>query len=131
MNIRTIKDVHPEDIYVMPHQYKAIRHAKSGKPFEIKDNQIAQQLVVLDLVKKEEVRKREILDNGEKTFYDEETGKYLLTPDGEIYLDYKKQKFKDNFGKEFRAWTTLIIALAALGLSILSLYIQYLDYIAV
>ena len=85
MNIRTIKDVHPEDIYVMPHQYKAIRHAKSGKSFEIKDNQIAQQLIVLDLVKKEEVR----------------------------------------------AWAILIIALAALGLSILSLYIQYLDYIAV
>lgn len=130
MNIRTIKDVHPEDIYVMPRQYKAIKHAKSGKPFEIKDNQIAQQLIVLDLVKKEEVRKREILGNGEKTFFDEETGKYLLTPDGEIYLDYKKQKSKDNFGKEFRAWATLIIALAALGLSILSLYIQYLDYIA-
>lgn len=54
MNIRTIKDVHPEDIYVMPRQYKVIKHAKQGKPFEIKDEQIAQQLILLDLVKKEE-----------------------------------------------------------------------------
>lgn len=126
MNIRTIKDVHPEDIYVMPRQYKVIKHAKQGKPFEIKDEQIAQQLILLDLVKKEEVRRREILDNGEKTFYDEETGKYLLTPDGEIYLDYKKHQNINNFGKEFRAWATLAIAVLAFGLSVYSLYLQYL-----
>lgn len=128
--IKTIADVHPENIYTTSMQYKYIKHAKHNKPFVIKDFEIAQQLMILGLVKKEVTRVRITLENGKKNSYDEETGKYLLTPDGEIYLDYKKQKSKDDFGKEFRAWATLIIALVALGLSILSLYIQYLDYIA-
>lgn len=127
--IKTIADVHPENIYTTSVQYKYIKRAKHNKPFVIKDFEIAQQLMILGLVKKEVTRVRITLENGKKNSYDEETGRYLLTPDGEIYLDYKKQKSKDDFGKEFRAWATLIIALVALGLSILSLYIQYLDYI--
>lgn len=130
MKIKTIADVHPEKIYVTAEQYKYIKHAKHNKPFIIKNFEVAQQLMILGLVKKEEVRKRVILDNGKKDFYDEETGKYLLAPDGVIYLDYRRQQSKDNFGKEFRAWATLIIAVLAFILSIFSLYLQYLDYIA-
>ena len=114
--IKTIADVHPENIYTTSVQYKYIKRAKHNKPFVIKDFEIAQQLMILGLVKKEVTRVRITLENGKKNSYDEETGKYLLTPDGEIYLDYKKQKSKDDFGKEFRAWATLIIALVALGL---------------
>ena len=43
MNIRTIKDAHPENIYVMPRRYKAIKHAKPWKSFEVDDYEIEEK----------------------------------------------------------------------------------------
>lgn len=127
--IKTIADVHPEKLYVMPVQYKYIKYAKANKAFVIKNEEIAQQLIVLNLIKKETKRNRFYTDTVEKDFRDIESGKYLLTPDGAIYLDYKKHSNKANRHNEFRAWITLIVAVLALCLSVLSIYIQYLDYV--
>lgn len=54
----------------------------------------------------------------------EETGKYILTTEGEYYLDYRKSKDKTHHMNEIRAWITLVIAIAGLGLSIYSIYLS-------
>ena len=51
MYIKTLKDIHPEQIYTTSSQYKAIKRAKPNVPFKIKDKTIAQQLIVAELVK--------------------------------------------------------------------------------
>lgn len=125
--IRTLSDIHPDQIYVTSKQYKVIKGKKSNKPFKIKNVEIAQQLIILSLVKKEEKRKhREYKTNDEEwepLF--EETGKYLLTPEGEYYIDYRMKQQKSHFWNEFRAWITLIIAIAGFALSVYSIYLSH------
>ena len=124
--IKTISDIHPEEYYVTAKQYKAIKNKKSKVPFEIKDESVAQQLLMISLVKKEERRIHREHNEEDDDWYPviEETGKYILTTEGEYYLDYRKSKDKTHHMNEIRAWITLVIAIAGLGLSIYSIYLS-------
>ena len=101
MYIKTLKNIHPEQIYTTSSQYKAIKRAKPNVPFKIKDKTIAKQLIVAELVKKY-VLTRHIKANPENPEEVDwlsgreeiETGKYILTIDGEYYLEYKKNNKK-------------------------------------
>lgn len=129
--IKTISDIHPEEYYVTTKQYKAIKNRKSKVPFEIKDESVAKQLLMISLIKKEEKRihkdHNEGYDDWSPTI--EETGKYILTTEGEYYLDYRKSKDKTYRLNEIRAWITLVIAIAGLGLSIYSIYLSQITNI--
>ena len=124
--IKTISDIHPEEYYVTSKQYKAIKNKKINVPFEIKDESIAQQLLMISFVKKEErrIHREHNEDDDDWSPIIEETGKYILTTEGEYYLDYRKSKDKTHRMNEIRAWITLAIAIAGLGLSIYSIYLN-------
>ena len=127
--IRTLKEIHPEKIYVTSEQYKAIKSQKHKKPFHIEDEDIANALLISSLIKKEEVMVNEnaIDEDGDLPLpIYKSTGRYLLTPDGEYYIDYRKNKNRNNFKNEFRAWVTLVIAIAGLALSVYSIYLTKL-----
>lgn len=109
--MKTIADIHPENMHLTSAQYKAIKKAKPDIPFEIKDEKIAGQLIILDLIKREEIR---IHKDRKDDDYDiepitEETGKYLLKIEGVYYLDYIKSKNKGKFYNELKAWLTLVL----------------------
>lgn len=124
--IKTISDIHPEEYYVTSEQYKTIKNKKINVPFEIKDESIAQQLLMISFVKKEErrIHREHNEDDDDWSPIIEETGKYILTTEGEYYLDYRKSKDKTHRMNEIRAWITLAIAIAGLGLSIYSIYLN-------
>ena len=124
--IKTISDIHPEEYYVTSKQYKAIKNKKINVSFEIKDESIAQQLLMISFVKKEErrIHREHNEDDDDWSPIIEETGKYILTTEGEYYLDYRKSKDKTHHMNEIRAWITLAIAIAGLGLSIYSIYLN-------
>lgn len=124
--IKTIVDIHPEEYYVTSKQYKAIKNKKINVSFEIKDESIAQQLLMISFVKKEErrIHREHNEDDDDWSPIIEETGKYILTTEGEYYLDYRKSKDKTHRMNEIRAWITLAIAIAGLGLSIYSIYLN-------
>mgnify|MGYP001120821710 FL=1 len=124
--IKTISDIHPEEYYVTSKQYKAIKNKKINVSFEIKDESIAQQLLMISFVKKEErrIHREHNEDDDDWSPIIEETGKYILTTEGEYYLDYRKSKDKTHRMNEIRAWITLAIAIAGLGLSIYSIYLN-------
>lgn len=128
--IKTIADIHPEEMHLTSAQYKAIKNAKPDKPFEIKDEKIAGQLIMLDLIKREEIRihKDHKDDDYDITPITEETGKYLLRIEGEYYIDYVKSKNKGKLYNEIKAWLTLIFVILTF---ILSLYSLYLDKFSV
>ncbi len=124
--IKTIADIHPEQLYVTSKQYKAIKNKKYNRPFKIKNEAIAQQLILISLIKKEEIRIHREHEDDEDGWCPiiEQTGKYLLTPEGEYYLDYRKNKDKTHLLNEIRAWVTLVIAMAGLVLSVYSIYLN-------
>lgn len=123
--IKTIADIHPEEYYVTSEQYKAIKNKKRNVPFEIKDESIAQQLLMISLIKKEErrIHKEHNEDDDDWSPIIEKTGKYILTTEGEYYLDYRKSSDKTHRMNEIRAWITLAIAIAGFGLSVYSIYL--------
>lgn len=126
--VKTIADIHPEKLYVTSEQYKTFKNKRPRLPFEIKNESIAQQLIIIGLIKKEEKKihiehKNDSEDWG--TIF-EETGKYILTPEGEYYLDYRKNKDKTHRLNEIRAWITLIIAIAGFCLSVYSIYLNHI-----
>lgn len=121
--IKTISDIHPEELYVTSEQYKAIKGKKPKTAFKIKNETIAQQLLLISLVKKEEKKIHREEDDDWNPII-EETGKYILTIAGEYYLDYCKNNNKDHRLNEIRAWITLVIAIAGLGLSAFSIYLS-------
>ncbi len=129
--IKTVSDIHPEEYYVTAKQYKAIKNKKSKVPFEIKDESVAQQLLMISFVKKEErrIHREHNEDDDDWSPIVEETGKYILTTEGEYYLDYRKSKDKTHCMNEIRAWITLVIAIAGLGLSIYSIYLSQITNI--
>lgn len=124
--IKTIADIHPEQIYVTSKQYNAIKYNKHNKPFKIKDESIAQQLILLSLIKKEEIRIHREHEDDEDGWNPiiEQTGKYLLTPEGEYYLDYRRNNDRNHLLNEIRAWVTLAIAILGLVLSVYSIYLN-------
>lgn len=129
--INAITDIQPEEFYVTSEQYKAIKNKKSNVPFEIKDKAVAQQLLMISLVKKEErrIHREHYEDDDDWSPIIEETGKYILSTEGEYYLDYRKSKDKTHRLNEIRAWITLAIAIAGLGLSIYSIYLSQITNI--
>ncbi len=51
---------------------------------------------------------------------------YKLTIKGEIKLENELRSIRDHNFNEFRAWITLLIAIAAFILSVISLLLQYI-----
>lgn len=86
---------------------------------------------MISLVKKEELRihREHNDDDDDWTPIVQETGKYILTTEGEYYLDYCKNNDKTYRINEVRAWITLAIAMVSLGLSIYSIYLSQITNI--
>lgn len=127
--IETPDKIHPEDMYLTPEQYKAIKHAKMNKPFNIKNKDVANILQVIGVVKPEEIKTRRAIitdDNFEPAIY-EPTGKYLLQLRGDYYIKDRKAKETKERKDNFRKWVTLIISVIALFLSALSLVLDYMQ----
>ena len=129
--MKTIADIDPRNIFTTKQQFKFIKRAKSNIPFTINDDKIAQHLIILNLIKKEEIRiprsERDINDFDDYGLCPPTkiTGKYILTPEGEHHIDYKKSQSQKSFWTETRSWITLIIAVFALLLSVYSIYLDY------
>lgn len=79
-----------------------IKHKKGNKPFVITNTDIANQLIMLGLLKYQEIRIR-----GEKADKDnlfgnfEFTGKYIFTYEGSSYIQWKRKRIFLNFGLNF------------------------------
>ena len=91
----TILEYKPEETFLLPEYYEAIKDKKPGVPFAIEDKTLAINLVHLDMIKREEVRiSREDYD-GEPEEYllnnTKLTGNYLLSPKGIYKIAYEKQ----------------------------------------
>lgn len=127
--IETPDQIHPEDMYLPPEQYKVIKHAKMNKPFKIKNKEVANILQVIGFVKPQEVKvSRAIItdDEFEPARY-EPTGMYLLQLRGDYYIKHKKSQDAKERKENFHKWATLIIALLALFMSALSLILDYIQ----
>lgn len=126
--IKTPDEIHPEKIYLPPEQYNAIKKAKMGKPFNIKDKQVADILRTIEFVKLHQVKVKNAVKDEEGNFiapaeYDN-TGKYLITLDAHYYIQYRKEERAKERKENFHKWAALIVAGFALLISILSLILD-------
>ena len=132
--IETPDDIHPENMYLTPEQYKAIKHAKMDKPFNIKNKQVANILRTSGIVKAHEVKSKDAIKDEDGNFIElseyEETGKYLLQLRGDYYIKYRKEQAKKERKENFHKWAALIISLFALGIAGLSLILDCIQMIS-
>lgn len=122
-------DIRPAEIYMTSRQYAAIKKQHPNISFEIKDKRIAKQLLDYSFIREEYIivpEEYRLNDKVLSQYVRKSTGKYLLTIKGEYYLDYRKQYNVNYFKNEFRAWITLIIAIAGFALSVYSIYLSQL-----
>ena len=127
--IETPDKIHPEEMYLTPEQYKAIKNAQMNKPFKIKNKEVANILQVIGVVKPHEIKVSNAIIT-EDTFEPAEykpTGLYLLQLRGDYYIKYRKSKESKERKDGFRKWATLVIALIALFMSALSLVLDYIQ----
>lgn len=130
--IETPDQIHPEEMYLTPVQYKAIKNAKMNKPFKIKNKEVANILQVIGVIKPQEVKVSNAIiteDEFELARY-EPTGMYLLQLRGDYYIKYRKSEAAKERKEGFHKWATLIIALLALFMSGLSLLLDYIQMIS-
>ena len=85
--IETPDQIHPEDIYLPPEQYKAIKRAKMDIPFRIKDEKIAGILRTIGFIKLHKVKVKNAITTEDEFIEAEykETGKYILQLKGDYY----------------------------------------------
>lgn len=130
--IETPDQIHPEDMYLTPEQYKAIKNAKMNKPFKIKNKEVAKILQVSGVIKPEEIKvsKAIITEDGFEPAEYKLTGLYLLQLRGDYYIKYRKSQETKERKEWFHKWVTLIIALLALFMSTLSLALDYIQMVS-
>ena len=129
MNNNTIKLISDYDLNqtkLLPKQWKAIKDQQPGVPFEISDDKVAIRLKFINIIKPErvDIPKEEREDDSPFTERTRETGRYILSPEGEIYVAYRNEIEKTNRVKEFRDWSTLIIASLGLIVAIIGLFLR-------
>lgn len=110
-------DIHPDQIYVTSEQYKAIKNQHPSIPFEIKDRRVAKQLLNHSFIKEEKKRVYEEYCLDDKVLsrcIEKKTGKYLLTTEGEYYLDYRKKENKHCISNEIKTWIPLVTAIISI-----------------
>jgi len=126
--IQTPDQIRPNEIYLPPEQYKAIKCAKMDKPFNIKNKQVADILRTIGFVKLHEVKVRNAVKDEDGKFIapaeHEPTGKYLLQLKGDYYIKYRKEEKAKEQKENFHKWAVLIVAGFALLISILSLILD-------
>lgn len=131
--IKTPDQIHPNEIYLPPEQYKAIKRAKMGKPFNIKNKDVADILRTIGFVKLHQVKVRNAIKDEDGNFLEpaeyENTGKYLLQIAGDYYIKYRKEEVSKERKENFHKWAALIVAGFALLISILSLILDYIQMI--
>ncbi len=127
--IETPDQIHPEDMYLTPEQYKAIKNAKMNKPFKIKNKEVANILQVIGVVKPHEIKVNNaiITEDGLEPAEYKPTGLYLLQLRGDYYIKDRKSKETKERKEGFHKWATLIIAILALFMSALSLILDYIQ----
>lgn len=128
MDIKTLADIDVNKINLNNEQkktfFKSIKHKEDNQPFEISDTKMAEQLIILNVIKRDTIRIKSTDPEECYSSYQEPTGKYLITPEGILYRDKISNEKKSRFWTEFRAWVTLIIAISGLVLSIVSLIVN-------
>lgn len=127
--IETPDQIHPEEMYLTPEQYKAIKNAQMNKPFKIKDKNIANILHVIGVIKPHEVKVKNAIHTKDDFIPAEykPTGMYLLQLRGDYYIKYRKSEETKERKERFHKWATLIIAILALFMSALSLVLDYIQ----
>lgn len=125
-----IVDYKPEETFLLPEYYEAIKDKQPGVPFEMEDKTLAINLVHLDMIKREEIRiSREDYD-GEPEEYllnnTKFTGNYLLSPKGIYKIAYEKQvEYKERIKKKtewIQFWIPVFLSGIAVVISIISLF---------
>ncbi len=127
--IETPDQIRPEEMYLTPDQYKAIKNAQMNKPFKIKNKEVANILQTIGVVKPQEIKVTKAIIT-EDTFEPAEykpTGMYLLQLRGDYYIKYRKSIEAKESKESFHKWATLIIAILALFMSGLSLVLDYIQ----
>ena len=124
--MKLISDYDPNQTKLLPEQWEAIKDQQPGIPFEISDDKIAGRLKFIDIIKSErvDIPKEEREDDSPFAERTRETGRYILSPEGEIYVAYRNEIEKTNCVKEFRDWSTLIIASLGLIVAIIGLLLR-------
>lgn len=125
--IETIADFDPSKVYATKEEYNAIKWKKSDKPFDVKDEKLANSLIMIDLITRHEIDIPK--DDPEYSVFchTKPSGKYILSVKGKRYLAYRKSLRTSKFWVEFRAWITLAIAFVSLLLSICSLVLDIIS----
>lgn len=124
--IKSISDYDPNQTKLLPEQWEAIKDQQPKVPFDIKDETIAKRLEFIDIIdaEKVDIPREEREDDNPFADHTRKTGKYVLSPEGEIYVAYRNEIEKTNRVKEFRDWSTLIIASLGLIVAIIGLFLR-------
>ena len=124
--MKLISDYDPNQTKLLPEQWEVIKDQQPGIPFEIFDDKIAGRLKFIDIIKSErvDIPKEEGEDDSPFAERTRETGRYILSPEGEIYVAHRNEIEKTNRVKEFRDWSTLIIASLGLTVAIIGLFLR-------
>lgn len=125
--METIVDFDPSKVHTTKEEYNAIKWKKPDKPFEIKDEQLSNALIMLDLIQRHEIYIPKNDPDYSVFCHTKPSGKYILSVKGKRYLSYRKSLRSSKFWVEFRAWITLAIAFVSLLLSICSLVLDIIS----
>jgi hypothetical protein len=125
--IETIADFDPSKVHVTKEEYNTIKRKKPDKPFAIKDEKLANALIMLDLIQRHEIDIPKDAPEYSVFCHTKPSGKYILGVKGKRYLSYRKSLRSSKFWVEFRAWITLAIAFVSLLLSICSLILDIIS----
>lgn len=116
--VKTIAEVDPSQIHLMDNEYLVLKRSYKNKQedasFELTDTSFEGKLLVLGVIRKQMKRL-------------EYTGKYLITPEGERYLEYKSKEVQKERSENIKWWITTGIAVVALILAILSLSLDHIN----
>lgn len=106
-----------DGVILTKNEKKLLNKLKKEKPVKIAFSQLSPEglLPMVD----------EVFSEYDSEGYGIPTGMYMINENGLRYLQYRKNKRYRDFIEFIPNWVSMLIALAALGLSIWSLYLQF------
>ena len=121
MVMKTRAQVDPTEIYLKSNEYRTLKRAykqkASDKSFLIDDNDTVNTLIMCNLIKRQTYRPV----NPESIWDERDTSRYLLTVEGDVYLDYMKGQFKREVMHNIHEWINTIVAISAVILSLIAI----------
>lgn len=125
MMIKTIADVDPSQMHLTDTEYNILKNSykttDKDKTFILTDMEYEQKLIIHNVITPQ-TRRDKTSDNPLNRI---PTGRYLITPEGERYLEYKNKEVRKEHSENIKWWITTGIAVLALILAILSLSLDH------